>query len=211
MDIAAVALVTLVAGLALGWLSARYRGQRRLAFAEAEVARLDAALRVERATADERAALAARTDTALRETFGALSAEALQRNNEAFVALAEGRLGMARAAADGDLAQRQQAIDSVVGPLRESLDAMQQQLRTVERDRAGSYSALLEQISTMRQTSEQLRTETAQLVTALRAPQIRGRWGELQLERAVEAAGLTEHIDYVTQVTAPGEDGVVRP
>ena len=63
----------------------------------------------------------------------------------------------------------------------------------------------------MRQTSEQLRTETAQLVTALRAPQIRGRWGELQLERAVEAAGLTEHIDYVTQVTAPGEDGVVRP
>jgi DNA recombination protein RmuC len=211
MDMAAVALVTLVAGLALGWLCARYRSQRRLAFAEAEVARLDAALRIERATAEERAALAAGTDTALRETFGALSAEALQRNNEAFVALAEGRLGMARAAADGDLAQRQQAIDSVVGPLRESLDAMQQQLRTVERDRAGSYSALLEQISTMRQTSEQLRTETAQLVTALRAPQIRGRWGELQLERAVEAAGLTEHIDYVTQVTAPGEDGVVRP
>ena len=131
MDIAAVALVTLVAGLALGWLSARYRSQRRLAFAEAAVARLDAALRVERATAEERAALAARTDTALRETFGALSAEALHRNNEAFVALAEGRLGMARAAADGDLAQRQQAIDSVVGPLRESLDAMQQQLRTV--------------------------------------------------------------------------------
>ena len=101
-----MALVTLVAGLAVGWLSARYRSQARVASAEADVARLDAALRVERATAEERATLAARTDTALRETFGALSAEALQRNNEAFVALAEARLGMARAAADGDLAQR---------------------------------------------------------------------------------------------------------
>ncbi len=211
MDIAAVALVALLAGLAIGWLSARSRGQARLAGAEAEVARLDAALRVEQATAQERATLMARTDAALRDTFGALSAEALQRNNEAFVTLAEARLGMARAAAEGDLAQRQQAIDTVVGPLRESLEAMQQQLRSVERDRAGSYSALLEQVGAMRQTSEQLRTETVQLVTALRAPQIRGRWGELQLERVVEAAGLTEHIDYVTQATASGEDGTVRP
>ena len=181
------------------------------ASAEAEVARLDAALRVEQATAQERVTLMARTDAALRDTFGALSAEALQRNNEAFVTLAEARLGMARAAADGDLVQRQQAIDSVVGPLRESLDAMQQQLRSVERERAGSYSALLEQVGAMRQTSEQLRTETVQLVTALRAPQIRGRWGELQLERAVEAAGMTEHIDYVTQATASGEDGSCAP
>ncbi len=63
----------------------------------------------------------------------------------------------------------------------------------------------------MRRTSEQLRTETAQLVTALRAPQVRGRWGELQLERTVEAAGMTEHVDYVTQVSAPGDDGLLRP
>jgi DNA recombination protein RmuC len=69
----------------------------------------------------------------------------------------------------------------------------------------------LEQISTMRQTSEQLRSETTQLVTALRAPQVRGRWGEMQLERAVEAAGMTEHVDYVTQATATGADGTVRP
>ena len=212
MDMAAVALVTLVAGLALGWLSRALskseRGSPRPKPKSPGSTRPCASSARPRRNGPT---LAARTDIALRETFGALSAEALQRNNEAFVALAEARLGMARAAADGDLAQRQQAIDSVVGPLRESLDAVQQQLRTVERDRAGSYSALLEQIGTMRQTSEQLRTETAQLVTALRAPQVRGRWGELQLERAVEAAGMTEHIDYVTQVTASGEDGVVRP
>jgi DNA recombination protein RmuC len=206
-----VALVTLLAGFAAGWSLARARSAAAGASTVAERSRLEAALQIERARAHEREELAARTDAALRETFGSLSAEALHRNNEAFVALAEARLGTAKAAAEGDLAQRQQAIEGLVGPLRESLEAMQQQLRGVERDRAGSYAALLEQIGTMRQTSEQLRTETAQLVTALRAPQIRGRWGELQLERAVEAAGMTEHIDYVTQVSATGDDGTVRP
>jgi DNA recombination protein RmuC len=88
---------------------------------------------------------------------------------------------------------------------------VQHQLNTVERERAGSYAKLLEQVAMMRTTSEQLQQETTQLVTALRAPQVRGRWGEMQLERAVEAAGLTEHIDYVTQATVAGPDGRVRP
>src|SRR5215472_13278788 len=177
-------LLGLLAGLAIGWLFSRSR-------AAAARARLTAELDATRAAERD-------GERRLREAFGSLAGDALRRNNEAFVALAEARLGTARTAAAGDLAQRQQAIEGMVAPLRESLDQVQQQLRTVERDRAGSYSALLEQIGTMRQTSEQLRTETAQLVTALRAPQVRGRWGELQLERAVEAAGLTE-------------DGRVRP
>jgi DNA recombination protein RmuC len=84
-------------------------------------------------------------------------------------------------------------------------------LNSVEKERAGSYAQLLQQIGTMRQTSEQLRVETAQLVTALRAPQIRGRWGEMQLRRAVEAAGMTEHIDFVEQETVAGPDGRLRP
>jgi len=190
-------LLGLLAGLAIGWLFSRSRAAAALARLSAE---LDATRAAER-DGEQR----------LREAFGSLAGDALRRNNEAFVALAEARLGTARTAAAGDLAQRQQAIEGMVAPLRESLDQVQQQLRTVERDRAGSYSALLEQIGTMRQTSEQLRTETAQLVTALRAPQVRGRWGELQLERAVEAAGLTEHVDYVTQATATTDDGRVRP
>jgi DNA recombination protein RmuC len=190
-------VVGLLAGLAIGWLFARSR-------AAAALARLSAELDAMRAADRD-------SEQRLREAFGSLAGDALRRNNEAFVALAEARLGTARTAAAGDLAQRQQAIEGMVAPLRESLDQVQQQLRTVERERAGSYSALLEQIGTMRQTSEQLRTETAQLVTALRAPQVRGRWGELQLERAVEAAGLTEHVDYVTQATATTDDGRVRP
>ena len=197
-------LVGLGAGLAVGWLAAAQR-------CGAEATRLGAALEAERAAALARHDLQARTDDQLRETFGSLAGDALRRNSEAFVRLAEAKLATAETAADGALAQRQQAIEGLVAPLRESLERVQQQLGAVERERAGSYSALLEQIGTMRQTSEQLRTETAQLVTALRAPQIRGRWGELQLERAVEAAGLTEHVDYVTQASATGEDGRVRP
>jgi DNA recombination protein RmuC len=190
-------VVGLLAGLAIGWLLARSR-------AAAALARLSAELDGVRATERDK-------DERLREAFGSLAGDALRHNNEAFVALAEARLGTARTAAAGDLAQRQQAIEGMVAPLRDSLERVQQQLRAVERERAGSYSALLEQIGTMRQTSEQLRTETAQLVTALRAPQVRGRWGELQLERAVEAAGLTEHVDYVTQATVTTDEGRVRP
>jgi len=125
--------------------------------------------------------------------------------------LAAAKLGTAKATADGDLAQRQIAIEALVGPLRESLAKVERQLSAVERDRAGSYEKLLEQIGTMRQTNEQLRTETAQLVTALRAPQVRGRWGEMQLRRAVEAAGMTEHIDFVEQQSVDSADGRLRP
>ena len=204
-------LAGLLGGLAVGWLLARQRAGAEASRMGAEVARLGAALDAERSAANTREQLQVRSDQRLREAFDSLAGDALRRNNEAFVALAEARLAAAKSVADGDLAQRQQAIEGIVGPLRESLDRVQHQLNAVERERAGSYSALLEQIGTMRQTSEQLRTETAQLVTALRAPQVRGRWGELQLERAVEAAGLTEHVDYVTQATASGDGGTVRP
>jgi DNA recombination protein RmuC len=206
-----LAVLTLLIGLGVGWLLAAVRAQAASNAAATQIARTTAALDAERAAARERDAQQRQSEQQLREAFGALAGEALRHNNEAFVALAESRLGTARTAADGDLTARQQAIEAMVKPLRESLERVQQELHRVERERAGSYSALLEQIATMRQTSDQLRTETAQLVTALRAPQVRGRWGELQLERAVEAAGMTEHIDYDTQPTAQGENGSVRP
>lgn len=174
-------------------------------------ARLEASLHAERAAAADREAAQARGEQQLREAFDSLAGEALQRNNVAFAELAAARLSTAATAADGELAARQQAIEHLVSPLRESLDRVQHQLTSVEKDRAGSYSALLEQISTMRQTSEHLRSETTQLVTALRAPQVRGRWGEMQLERAVEAAGMVEHVDFVTQASVTSDDGVLRP
>ena len=204
-------VVALGAGVAVGWLLALRRGDERAHAARADTVRLQALLDAERVAAHAREQLLARTDEQLRETFTALSSEALSRNSEALLTLAETRLGTARAAADGELAQRQQAIEGLVSPLRESLAQVEQHLHSVERGRATSDSALREQIDGMRRTSEQVRSETAQLVTALRAPQVRGRWGELQLERTVEAAGMTEHVDYVTQVTVAGDDGALRP
>jgi DNA recombination protein RmuC len=199
-----VAVVMLAVGLVIGWLAARGRAQ-------AELAAVRATLDAERAAAQAHAESQARAEARLREAFDSLAGDALQRNNEAFAELAAAKLATVRATADGDLAQRQQAIEGLVGPLRDTLDRVAVQLNQVERERAGSYSKLLEQVAMMRTTSEQLQKETTQLVTALRAPQVRGRWGEMQLERAVEAAGMTEHIDYVTQATVTGPDGRVRP
>jgi DNA recombination protein RmuC len=235
MDVAGVlvAAITLAAGVVIGLLAGRSRadsaaraavaqaeaaGRAAVAHAEAElrdareeVARLSATLDAERAATRERAESEANVEARLRETFDSIAGAALQRNNQAFAELAEAKLNTAKAGADGDLAQRQIAIESLVGPLRESLAKVERQLGTVERDRTGSYEKLLEQIGTMRQTNEQLRTETAQLVTALRAPQVRGRWGEMQLRRAVEAAGMTEHIDFVEQQSVDSADGRLRP
>jgi DNA recombination protein RmuC len=179
--------------------------------AQTDAARLEAMLEAERATAGDRTALLAQAQAQLREAFGALSAEALRTNNESFMQLAESRFGQVSAAASGELSQRQQAIEGLVAPLRETLGKVQTQLGEAERTRAGSHAALQEQIGAMRMSSEQLRTETAQLVTALRAPQVRGRWGELQLERALESSGMVEHVDYDTQATSTSDDGTVRP
>ena len=176
-----------------------------------EVARLTATLDSERASHRRRIEEDAVAEGRLREAFDSLAGKALQANNQAFAELAEARLTAAKTSSEGDLAQRQQAIEGMVTPLRESLERVQRQLTTVEKERAGSYERLLEQVGTMRQTSEQLRLETTQLVTALRAPQVRGRWGEMQLERTVEAAGMAEHIDYVTQESVAGPDGTLRP
>lgn len=219
-----IALLTLGAGLALGLALGR-AGQARL-MAERDVARTEADrsradLTAERAQARAAEAELARATAALdhqrederrlRETFASLSAEALSRNNEAFVRLAESRLQQAGAQASGDLSQRQQAIESMVTPLRETLGKVEAQLRSVEKEREGAFQALAAQLGGMRQDSEQLRTETRSLVTALRAPQVRGRWGELQLRRVVEAAGMLEHCDFDEQATSTTSDGVLRP
>jgi DNA recombination protein RmuC len=133
------------------------------------------------------------------------------RNRAALSALAQARLDSASSTAARDLAERQHAIEALVAPLRDALARVQQQLHTSERDRLAATAALDEHLAAMRLSADGLRSETSQLVTALRAPQVRGRWGELQLERTVEAAGLVEHVDYVTQPSVPGADGTLRP
>jgi DNA recombination protein RmuC len=133
------------------------------------------------------------------------------RHRAALSELASARVEHARAMAAGDLAARQQSIEALVRPMREALERVQQQLHGSERDRLAASAALDEHLAGMRLAADGLRSETSQLVTALRAPQVRGRWGELQLERAVEAAGLVEHVDFVRQPSVTGEDGTLRP
>lgn len=143
--------------------------------------------------------------------FERLSAEALRRNNEQFLQLARERMTNSEQRSVAELEQRRQAVEALVKPLAEQLGKVEAQLTAVERTRTEAYAELREQVKAMSQTSEQLRVETSQLVTALRAPQVRGRWGEMQLRRVVEAAGMVEHCDFDEQASVRTEDGLLRP
>ena len=143
--------------------------------------------------------------------FKALSADALARNNQAFLELARATLGQTQEAARGDLEMRQQAIVELVAPVRNSLDKVDSQIQELEKARAGAYAALREQVSDLGETQSQLRAETGKLVTALRTPGVRGRWGEIQLRRVVEMAGMLDHCDFVTQAAVTSEEGRLRP
>ncbi|MEM9164609.1 MAG: DNA recombination protein RmuC, partial [Cyanobacteria bacterium P01_F01_bin.4] len=131
----------------------------------------------------------------------------LQTNNETFLNLAHTKLGQFHTQSSSELLQRQQAIDGLIQPLQSSLTKVETYLQDLERNRLSTYSQLSEQIKHLATGQLQLQTETANLTKALRAPNVRGRWGEIQLKRVVEIAGMVEHCDFTQQVTA----GTLRP
>jgi len=143
--------------------------------------------------------------------FAELSAEALQKNNEQFLALAETKLSQAQTAAQGDLLQRQQAIAQLLNPLSETLARYEIGLQKIEVERKGAYEGLSEKVAQLHIGHEQLQKETRNLVTALRSPQTRGRWGEIQLRRVVEMAGMLAHCDFDEQVSTVTDEGRLRP
>jgi len=145
-------------------------------------------------------------------SFQALSAEALKSNNQAFLELAQTTLGKYQEGARGELEMRQKAIDHLVVPLQKSLQQVNEQILTMEKERAGAYAGLSEQIKSMAAAQGQLQFETAALVKALRRPTVRGRWGEIQLKRVVEVAGMLEYCDFVEQHTVSIDgQGQLRP
>ena len=226
MNVTAVllAMITLAAGFAAGWAMARSRtadahAEREAARAGRDAARTETAqvraerdaltqelriaqsaaaeaqarLESERAAAAEKLALIEQAQVQLKETFASLSQDALRKNNEQFLDLADAKFKQAGA------------------PLTETLTKVELQMREIEKERAGAQQALVQQIERVRLNGEELRHETAALVSALRKPQARGRWGELQLRRCVEFAGMIDRCDFTEQTSVSTSDGMLRP
>ncbi|MFI2753450.1 DNA recombination protein RmuC [Cellulomonas sp. P22] len=204
-------LVALVVGTLVGWLVAARRGGAQVAAARIEAARATGQLAAERAVNAERLREVREDHLRQSEHFRTLAADALAQNNEQFLALAHQRLAASQQSQVGELAQREQAVRALVEPLSRTLDAVRTELTTAEKARLEGQAALGEQVRAMRESSEQLRSETSQLVTALRSSQVRGRWGELQLKRVVESAGMLANVDFVEQDQVRTDDGLLRP
>jgi DNA recombination protein RmuC len=160
---------------------------------------------------EEQKLLLAQARRDLAEAFQALSGEALKHNNEAFLNLARTAFQTLHAEAKGDLAQRQQAIDDLVKPLSESLHRYDEQLRQLEQSRQAAYGGLDQHLKLLAETQQRLQQETGNLVNALRAPAVRGRWGEITLKRVAELAGMVAHCDFLEQETVVSDDGRLRP
>jgi DNA recombination protein RmuC len=185
--------------------------QGDLASARHECARMNAAFEAAKAASAEKLALLQEAEAKLRDAFAALSSDALKRNNESFLQLARASLSEFQTSATRDLDGRQKAIETLVQPLRESLAVVDTRLQEVERGRVASQAQLSEQIRSLTQAQQVLQLETNRLSRALRSPNVRGQWGELQLRRVLEAAGMLEGNHYEIKESIAGEDGRLTP
>jgi DNA recombination protein RmuC len=194
----------LLIGLALGalvmWAIARSRSAVTIARLEADVAH-------ERALFES----SENATQQLEQAFKALSADALRTNNETFLQLAQTQFEHLRSTAAGDLEQRRQAVEQLVAPIRESLERFDGKVNELERVRTEAYGSLTAQVRVLAEGQRELRHETGSLVTALRAPAVRGRWGEMQLRRVVEAAGMVAYCDFAEQTTLTADGRRSRP
>jgi DNA recombination protein RmuC len=172
---------------------------------------LRARMQYERQAAAERLALVDDAKDRLSDSFKALASEALHSNNQAFVALAKSELGQHQIKAREELDKRATAIDSLIKPINESLTKVDSKIEQLEKERVQAHGALFNHLKTVATQQEELRSETAKLVTALRAPHTRGRWGEMQLRRVCEMAGMIKHCDFAEQETVASEDSRLRP
>jgi len=165
----------------------------------------------ERRNAEEKLKLLEDAEKKLADSFRALSSNALESNNESFLRLAKSVLEGVQKDASGDLALKQKAIQTLVAPLSDSLKQVYQQISELEKKRVSDFTSLESYLTTLKDSQDRLRGETANLVTALRKPQVRGRWGEIQLRNVVEFAGMETHCDFAEQASVSGEDGLLRP
>jgi len=232
MDIAGtilLALVALVVGVLLGWLGHAQRNASALRDVDLEVVRLraevdsaerqvsaareraDEQIAAARGRATEQIAAARSEQENARRQFQALAGDALDANSKRFLELAEERLK--RSASDGEqaLAKREEAVKSLVDPLTKAVELVRNEVLQAEKARIEGQGALVEQMRNVAEVSTDLRNGTADLVTALRSSQTRGAWGELQLRKVVESAGMINRVDFTEQAQVTTEDGTLRP
>jgi DNA recombination protein RmuC len=179
--------------------------------AERRAARLQALLEAERQSSVDKLAAVERVRDTFKDTFAALSADALATNNQRFLELAREKLGELQIAAATDLDGRQRAINELVQPLRESLGKVDSKLQEIDRERAASHACLAEQLRSLSAAQVALQSETGRLARALRSPNIRGQWGELQLRRVLEAAGMLEGSHFELKESVNGDNGRLTP
>jgi len=198
-------------GMIFGALLSHLRAGRRIEALRIELAATQVRLEAETLKDAERVALLEQSETRLRAAFDSLAGETLRTNSELFLRLAREALGRDQAVAQGALKERELAIAQLVEPLRAALERTEQQVQALERERRDAFSSLRTQIEALAGGQSLLQRETRNLVTALRRPEVRGRWGELTLRRLVELAGLSEHCDFTEQLQVVGEEATVRP
>ena len=185
--------------------------QEAVAKLREQAAGLESTLQHERQAAVEKLDLINHATDDLREAFQALASDALRSNNQSFLQLAKASLERFQSEAKGDLESRQKAVENLVAPIKESLNKVDSQIQQIEKERSQAYGVLTDQVQSLIGTQKALQAETGNLVKALRTPSVRGRWGEIQLQRVVEIAGMQPYCDFDEQVTVNTDEGRLRP
>ena len=205
-----LALVAALAAL-VGGLLTYFNLHRRITVLSEKNTALNTTLEMERKAQSEKLETLEQARTRLSETFGNLSSQALKHNSEEFLKLAQENLKQFQVKAQGDLSQKEQAIENLVKPIKEALSNTEKQIRNMEHERKEAYGSLTKHLETMSHTQQALQGETRNLVKALTRPEVRGQWGEMTLKRLAELAGMVEHCDFFEQEHTNTEDGALRP
>ncbi|MHB8216942.1 MAG: DNA recombination protein RmuC [Candidatus Sulfotelmatobacter sp.] len=235
MEPGLIGVIGLLFGSVIAWLAMRSRGaglSARLSLREKELeaekaslarlqqahtelvagkARLESALESERKASNEKIELVTRASEDLRNAFKAMASDALKSNNSSFLVIAEETLKRFQSQAKGDLEARQKAVADMVAPVRDSLSKVDAQIQQMEVARGDAYGELRSQVQSLISTQKELQSQTGNLVRALRTPNVRGRWGEIQLRRVVEIAGMLPYCDFAEQESVTTENGRLRP